>query len=92
VPPEERRRGDKEGDPAVTREYPARGRKEDPVDGPELRSARGPLQHPELMAEDEDLEVLGSAVLARLSSTAEEMHESARDEVEERPHRPIVPG
>jgi len=30
--------------------------------------------------------------LARLSSTDEEMHERARDEVEERPHRPILPG
>jgi hypothetical protein len=92
VPPEERRRGDKEGDPAVTREYPARGRKEDPVDGPELRSARGPLQHPELMAEDEDLEVLASAVLALLSSTDEQTHEGPDDKVDERPHRPILPG
>ena len=62
------------------------------VDGPELGWARGPLQHPELMAEDEDLEVLGSVVLARLSSTDEQTHEGPDDKVEERPHRPILPG
>jgi len=43
------------------------------------------------MAEDEDLEVLGS-VLARLSSTDEQTHEGPDDKVEERPHRPILPG
>jgi len=57
-----------------------------------LRSARDPLQHPELVAEDEDLEVLGAVVSASLSSASEEMHESARDEVDEIPHRPIVRG
>ncbi len=35
VPAEEGRRGDEEGDPAVTRDNPARGREQDPVDGPE---------------------------------------------------------
>src|SRR5664280_2899103 len=64
VPAQERRRGDEEGDPAVTRDRTTRRREQDPVDGPELRSARRPLQHPELVAEDEDLEVLGSVVLA----------------------------
>src|SRR5450756_2112518 len=92
VPAEEGCRGDEEGDPSITRDHPTRRREQDPVDGPELRSARGPLQHPELVAEDEDLEVLGAVVSASLSSASEEMHESARDEVEERPHRPIVPG
>src|SRR5664280_3392265 len=92
MPTEERCRGHEEGDPAVPWENPTRRREQDPVDGPEPRSARGPLQHPELVAEDEDLEVLGAVVSASLSSASEEMHESARDEVEERPHRPIVPG
>jgi len=44
------------------------------------------------VAEDEDLEVLGAVVSASLSSASEEMHESARDEVDEIPHRPIVRG
>ena len=66
VPAEQRRRGDEEGDPAVTRQDSTRRREEDPVDGPEPRSARRPLQHPELMAQDEDLEVLGAVVPVRL--------------------------
>jgi hypothetical protein len=44
------------------------------------------------MAQDEDLEVLGSVVPARLSSADEQTDEGADDEVEERPHRSIVPG
>ena len=86
------RRGDEEGDPAVTRDNPARRREEDPVDGPKLERARRPLQHPELMAEDEDLEILGSVGSTRLISAHEETDEGTGDEVEERPHRPIVPG
>jgi len=92
VPPEEGRRGHEEGDPAVTRDDPTRRREQDPVDGPELRSARRPLQHPELMAEDEDLEVLGSVGATTLATADEETDEGADNEVEERPHRPIVPG
>jgi len=57
----------------------------------EPRPARRPLQHAELVAENEDLEVLGS-VLALLASADEEADEGAGDEVEERPHKPIVPG
>jgi len=92
MPPKEGRRGDKEGDPAVTRQDATRRREQDPVDGPELRSARRPLQHPELVAEDEDLEVLGSVVPVRSTTTDEQTDEGADDEVEERPHQPIVPG
>src|SRR5450830_1388660 len=62
------------------------------VDGPELAWARRPLQHPELMAEDEDLEVLASVVSALLATADEETDEGADDEVEEGQHRPIVPG
>ena len=58
MPPEKCCRGDEEGDPALTRDDPTRRREQDPVDATELRSARRPLQHPKLMAEDEDLEVL----------------------------------
>ncbi len=58
MPPDEGRRGDEEGDPAVARDRPTGRREEDPVDDPELGSARLPLEHPELMPEDEDLEVL----------------------------------
>ena len=92
VPAEQRRRGDEEGDPAVTRDDPACGGEEDPVDGPELRRACCPLQYPELMAEDEDLEVLGSVVSTRPPSAEEETDEGADDGVEEGQHRPIVPG
>ena len=44
------------------------------------------------MAEDEDLEVLASVVLALLATADEETDEGADDEVEEGQHRPIVPG
>src|SRR5664279_395768 len=50
MPTEERCRGHEEGDPAVPWENPARRHEQDPVEGPKLRSARRPLQHPELMA------------------------------------------
>ena len=43
---------------SVTRDDPTGRREEDPVDAPELGSARLPLQHPELVTENEDLEVL----------------------------------
>jgi len=44
------------------------------------------------MAENEDLEVLGSVGSTRLSSADEETDEGADDEVEEEQHRPIVSG
>jgi hypothetical protein len=44
------------------------------------------------MAEDEDLEVLGSVSATSRSSDDEETDEGAGHEVEERPHRPIAPG
>jgi hypothetical protein len=92
MPTEEGRRGDEEGDPAVTRDDPTGHREQDPVDGPELRSARRPLQHPELMAENEDLEVPGAVVPVRSTTRDEQTDEGADGEVDERPHQPIVPG
>ncbi len=92
MPTEEGRRGDEEGDRAVTRDDPTRRREDDPVDGPELAWARRPLQHPELMAENDDLEVPGSVDSTSPSSADEETDEGADDEVEEGQHRPIVPG
>ena len=62
------------------------------VDGPELAWARRPLQHPELMAENEDLEVPGSVDSTSPSSPDEETDEGADDDVEEGQHRPIAPG
>jgi hypothetical protein len=53
LPPEQRRRGDEEGDPAVTRQDATRRREQDPVDQPQPRWARRPLQYPELVAENE---------------------------------------
>jgi hypothetical protein len=44
------------------------------------------------MAENEDLEVLGSVDSTRLASADEETDEGADDEVEEGQHRPIVQG
>jgi hypothetical protein len=44
------------------------------------------------MAQDEDLEVLGAVVPVRSTTTNEQTDEGADDEVEERPHRSIVPG
>jgi hypothetical protein len=71
VPPEEGGRLDEEGDPATTWDRPTHRREQDPVDGSQLRWACRSLQHPELMAEDEDLEVLGS-VLALLPTADDE--------------------
>jgi hypothetical protein len=48
-------------------------REEHPVGDPQLEGTRCSLQHPELMAEDEDLEVLGAVVPVTLSSASEEM-------------------
>ncbi len=92
MPPEEGRRSDEEGDPAVARDHPTRRREEDPVDGPEPRWAARPLEHSELVTEDEDLEVLGSVVSATLATADEETGEGPDEELEEGPHRPIVPG
>jgi hypothetical protein len=91
VEAQERCRGDEEGDPSITRDRSTRRREQDPIDGPELRSARCSPEHPELVAEDEDLEVLGAVVMVRLSSADEDPDEGAGDEVEEGPHRSIVP-
>ena len=44
------------------------------------------------MAENEDLEVLGSVGSTRLSGADEETDEGADDEVKEGEHRPMVPG
>ena len=84
MPPEEDRRGNEEGDPALRWDDPAYRGEEDPVDRPQPGRARRPLQHPELMAEDEDLEVLASVVLALLATADEETDEATGDEVEER--------
>src|SRR5664280_731317 len=92
VPTEERCRGDEKGDPAVTRQDATRRREQDTVARTQPRWAGRPLQHLELVAEDEDLEVLGSVGATRLSGADEETDGGADDEVEERPHRPIVPG
>ena len=67
VPSEQGRWSDHEGDPTVARDHPTRGREEDPVDDPEPRSAGLPLEDPELMAEDQDLEVLGAVISAAVT-------------------------
>jgi len=92
MPTEEGRRGDEEDDPALTRDRATGRREEDPVDDPEPGWARRPAEHPELMAENEDLEVLRSVDSTSPSGADEETDEGPDDEVEERPHRPIVPG
>src|SRR5674476_914223 len=90
MPTQQRRRSDEEGDPAVTRQDATRRREQDPVEGPKLRSARRPLQHPELVAEDEDLEVLRVLVALTEISDDDDANESPDDKVEERPHRPCL--
>jgi hypothetical protein len=92
MPTEEGRRGDEKGDPAVSWENPACGREEDPVDGPELGWARRPPEHPELMPENEDLEVLRVLVSATLADADDEGDEGTDEQVDERPHQPILPG
>jgi hypothetical protein len=85
VPSEQRRRGDEEGGPSITRDRPARRREQDPVDRPELRSARRSLQHPKLMAEHEDLEVLG-AVVPVTPAGADDAGDEETDEQVRRSH------
>jgi hypothetical protein len=91
MPAKERRRGDEEGAPSVPRDRPAHGREKRPVDEPETRLAAGPLEHPELMAQDEDLEILGPAVSATCATADNQPGERPDDEVYEEPHQPIVP-
>lgn len=67
MPPEKRRRGDADGGPAVPWDRSACHREEHPVNGPELRRTAGPLEDPELMAENEDLEILRAMVQATLA-------------------------
>jgi hypothetical protein len=83
VPSEQRRRGDEEGDPSITRDCPAGRREQDPVNGLELRSARRPLQHPELVAQDEDLEVLGAVVPVTPAGADDAGDEETDEQVEE---------
>jgi hypothetical protein len=90
MPPEEGPRGHEEGDPAVTREYPTDRREQDSVARTQPGPARRPLQHPELMAEDEDLEVLRLLVTVTEISDDDQANENPDDTVEERPHRPMV--
>jgi hypothetical protein len=92
MPAEERCRGHEEGDPAFARQDSARRREQDPVDGPELRSARRPLQHPELMAQDEDLEVLDTVIMTTLAGSDDAGDEGTDEQVDEGPHQPTVPG
>jgi DNA-binding protein YbaB len=44
------------------------------------------------MVEDEDLEVLRTLVVSATATAGEKTDEGPDDEVEERPHRPIVLG
>jgi hypothetical protein len=44
------------------------------------------------MAQDEDLEVLRALVVSVTPAAGEETDEGPDDKVEERPHRPILPG
>jgi len=92
VPTEQGRRGDEEGDPAVTPEHPTGCGEQDPVDGPELGSARCSPKHPELVAQDQDLEVLGAVVPVTPAGADDAGHEGTDDQVDERPHRSIVLG
>ena len=89
MPAQERRRSDEEGDPAVAPDQAVGRCDEEPVDGSELRWARRPPQDPQLMAEDEDLEVLGTTVLTT-PATDDEACESTNNEVEQGEHRPIL--
>jgi len=84
MPPEKRRRGDADGGPAVPWDRSACHREEHPVNGPELRRTAGPLEDPELMAENEDLEILRAIVQA---TGDEEAGEHPNHEVQEEQHR-----
>jgi len=50
------------------------------------------LQHPELVAQDEDLEVLGTVVMVTPAGADDAGDEGAGEQVDEEPHQPIGPG
>jgi hypothetical protein len=67
VPAKERRRRDQKAGPSVARDQPTCRAEQDSVDGPELGWAGLPPKDSELMAEDEDLEILGTVVGTRIN-------------------------
>ncbi len=90
MPAQEGCRGDEEGDPAVARDQAAGRCEEHPVAGLVSGWARGSSEDPELVTQDEDLEILGPIVSATLATGADEPDEDADREGEEGEHPPIV--
>ena len=87
VPAQERRRRHDERDPAFARDRSARHREEHPVHGPEPRRAAPSLEDPELVAEDQDLEVFGGIIAA---ADPEESGQRPNDQAEDEQHLRIL--
>ena len=92
MPAQERRRGDDEAGPAVARDQAAGRCEGHPVAGLVSGWARLAPQHPELMAEHQNLKVPGSIGSATSAAADEETRYDASDEGEQVQHRSIVPG
>ncbi len=74
--------------PSASPDWPLRGGR---GHVPGASAAGLPLEHSELVAQDEDLEVLGAVVSATLATANDDTDEGAEDEGEEKQHRPILP-
>ena len=86
-PADERRRRDQKAGPSVARDRPTGRAEQDSVDGPELRWAGLPPEDSELIAKDEDLEILGTIVGTR---TDEEPGQCPNYQAEQERHRRIL--
>jgi hypothetical protein len=64
VPAEQGGRSDQKAGPSLARYRPAGRGEKHPIDEPELRWAGLTPEDPELVAKDEDLEILGTIVAA----------------------------
>ena len=87
MPAEKRRRGDQKAGPSGTRDRPTGRGQQNPIDYSELRRAGLAPEHMELVAKDEDLEILGTIVVTRANNEAAEC---PNDQAEEEQHRRIL--
>jgi len=72
VPAQQRLGRDKKRCPPLSGEHPAGGGEQDPVTCGELGAAGLAAQHPKLMPQDQDLQVLGAVIAVRKDEPAGE--------------------
>jgi hypothetical protein len=87
VPRQQRSRGHEEQTPAPTREQPARRRQERAVRGPQCRAGNLSAQDRDLVAQDDDLQLLE---LRRAKTQQHERHQTPQQHVQQRrQHQPL---